>query len=198
MSQSILFRRIVVAAIVTGMLGLLACEGGDPPVFQPCQPGAGAWVRTPIESTRTPEAPVDLRETFTFGLTRWNSVIQASSQPTVASCLVSLSGQSIFFGSGSRSLATSASFQRTAREIWDGEGPAAPRVVQLAANGFAGLSIAVTCGASRGCSATASAGAAGGCSSLGDASATLEPKAIGARLATTRSRARSRSRVILG
>jgi hypothetical protein len=33
MIQSILFRRIVVAVIVAGMLGLLACEGSDPPVI---------------------------------------------------------------------------------------------------------------------------------------------------------------------
>lgn len=126
-----------------------------------------------------PEQPIDLREQFSFGLTRWHSAVQAAARPTVANCMVSLSGQSIFLGVGSRSLATSASFQRTARELWSGDGPAAPRLVQLVANGFAGLSIAVTCGPSQGCSATASAAAAGGCQSLGDASAVLEPTSIG-------------------
>ena len=154
-------------------------SGGEPPIAQPCTPGPGGWTRTPLEITCVPEQPIDLREQFTFGLTRWNSAVHARARPTVASCMVSLSGQSIFLGTGSQSLGTSASFQRTSRETWSGEGPAAPRIVQLVANGFAGLSIAVTCGPSQGCSATASAGAAGGCHSLGDASASLEPKAIG-------------------
>ena len=154
-------------------------DGGDPPITQPCVPGPGNWVRTPRLAICVPEQPIELREQFTFGLTRWNSVTQAHSRPTVANCMVSLSGQSIFFGTGSQSLATSASFQTTVQELWEGDGPAAPRLVQLVANGFAGLSIAVTCGPSTGCSATASAAAAGGCQSLGDASATLEPKSIG-------------------
>jgi hypothetical protein len=33
MNQSILLRRIVTAVIVTGLLGLVACEGSDPPVI---------------------------------------------------------------------------------------------------------------------------------------------------------------------
>lgn len=154
-------------------------SGGAPPIAEPCLPGPGAWVRMPIEAICMPEQPIELREQYTFGLTRWNSATQVRARPTVANCMVSLSGQSILLGVGSQSLAATASFQRTAREYWEGDGPAAPRIVQLVANGFAGLSIAVTCGPSRGCSATASAGAAGGCQSLGDASAILEPKSIG-------------------
>lgn len=157
----------------------LGGDDGDPPIAEPCVPGPGGWIRTPVEAICMPEQPIDLREQFSFGLTRWHSAVQAAARPTVANCMVSLSGQSIFLGVGSRSLATSASFQRTARELWSGDGPAAPRLVQLVANGFAGLSIAVTCGPSQGCSATASAAAAGGCQSLGDASAVLEPTSIG-------------------
>ena len=153
--------------------------GGGPPIGEPCTPGPGHWSPAMPESICLPETPIDQREQFTFGLTRWNRAVQARAHPNVVNCMVSLSGQSILLGGGSRSEAISASFQHRTGEFWQGAGPAAPRIVQLRATGFAGLSIAVTCGPSRGCTATASAAAAGGCSSLGDASATLEPKAIG-------------------
>lgn len=154
-------------------------EDGAPPI-ELCQPGPGGWARQPMDVQITPAEPHDRREEFSMGWTRWTRHEVANGSRTHATASLTLSGQSIFQGIGSQAGAIAASFQSRVREYWDGPGPAAPRVLQLEATGFAGMSVAVSCAASSGCSATASATAAGGCSSIGSASAVLEPRSVDA------------------
>lgn len=154
-------------------------EGGVPPTFV-CQPGPGGWVRPPISHAGSPAQPIDDRLEFTMGLTRWHRHRTAESRPSFASCMTMLSGQSIFAGTGSQATSIAASFQTQLREYWEGVGPASPRLVSLAATGFAGMSISVTCSPQMGCVSTAASTVAGSCASLGNASALLEPRAIDA------------------
>jgi hypothetical protein len=142
-----------------------------------CQAGEGTWVQE-REHHGFPTPQVQSFETYTVGWTRWGRSMLARHEPNRVVVGAGLSGQSIFMGGGSQALAIAGSFSTVDADVWRGAPPPAPRLVQLAAEGFASMSISVTCAAIVGCSAGGAVSVSGMCSSLGNASADLPGRSL--------------------
>lgn len=154
-------------------------ESGEQPNMPSlnCQPGEGQWVEQ-REHHGFPTPAVQAFDSYTVGWTRWSRSQLARHEPNRVVVGAALAGQSIFLGGGSQAMAIAGAFNTLDREIWEGAPPAAPRLVQLAAEGFASMSLSVTCAAAIGCSAGGAVSVSGMCSSLGNASADLPGRSL--------------------
>lgn len=144
-----------------------------------CAPGAGQWVTTQ-EHQGTPASPMDRVDEYSVGWTRWCRSVNARSEPNRIVIGTSLYGQSIFFGAASQTAGAGGGFSTVDRETWQGPPPAAPRLLQLSAEGFASMGLSVVCAPRIGCSAAGSVSVSGTCSSLGDAWAMLPSRTLDA------------------
>lgn len=154
-------------------------SGGPHGPSPQCVPGAGQWVNT-REHQGTPASPMDRVDEYSVGWTRWCRSINARSEPNRIVIGASLYGQSIFLGGASQAAGVGGGFSTVDRETWHGAPPAAPRLLQLSAEGFASMGLSVVCAPRIGCSAAGSVSISGSCSSVGDAWALLPPRTLNA------------------
>lgn len=144
-----------------------------------CVPGAGQWVGSQ-QHAGTPSSPIDRSEDYSVGWTRWSRSTHARAEPNQIVVGTSLQGQSVFLGAATQATSATGGFSTLDRELWLGDPPAAPRLVQLSAEGFAAMGLSVVCAPRIGCSASGSISVSGSCSSLGQAWAQLPSRSLNA------------------
>lgn len=144
-----------------------------------CVPGAGQWVASQ-QHAGTPASPIDRSDEYSVGWTRWSRATHARAEPNQIVVGTSLQGQSVLLGAATQATSATGGFSTLDRELWQGDPPAAPRLVQLSAEGFAAMGLSVVCAPRIGCSAAGSISVSGSCSSLGKAWAQLPSRSLNA------------------